>query len=413
MPAFSDFPETLQRLTRNRWRQVVFHLIFLFPMLGAVISKLSRHRHLLNDYDALACGAWSLAHHVSPYSRHPVCPGLDPAPFVYAPQVGQGFIPFINLFGLEPSRLAWLVIVVPAMLFLTWFALLRVMPRAPYALRLMTLAAVAGSAVTCGNIGFVLNAAVIACALILRRSRLPFIALVVLSALIKPVMLTYLFVLLCDDRPLRSRLTAVVPSAIAGLAGVAAIFATAGPLSGDWHALMTFILGQQPGVGFLSYTSLIGLPASSPATMALLAIFLAAIGLSGFILVEWGGLSRDERIVLGIGIAQLLNPRLMDYDMLGLAPFAALLVMMSRSFGDRLYARFGWIFAATLIGCVITNLLEVPVLHRSPVTVFVYCTMTVWLGVVVASRYRAAIRLKIVRTINKVFYASPSNTSAS
>ena len=409
----TDMTALLDRLTRKPWQKAVFHLIFLFPVLGAVVSKLTRHRHLLNDYDALACGAWSLERHLSPYARHPACPGLDPAPFVYAPQVGRGFIPFIDLFGLEPSRLVWLVIVVPAMLFLVWFALLKAMPRAPYALRLMTLAAIAGSAVTCGNVGFVLNAVVIGCALMMRRSRVPFIAAVVLSALIKPVMLTYLFILLCEDRPVRSRIVAAVAGAIAGLAGVAVVFATAGPLSSDWHALMTFILGQQPGVGFLSYTSLIGLPASSPATMVLLALFLGIIGLSGFVLAEWSGLSRDERIVLGIGIAQLLNPRLMDYDMLGLAPFVALLIMLSRSFGDRLHARMGWIFAATLIGCVVTNLLEVPVLHRAPMTVFVYCGLTVWLSSVVALRHRAAISLKIVRTINKVFYASPSNTSAS
>ncbi|MBW8733838.1 MAG: hypothetical protein JF571_05955, partial [Asticcacaulis sp.] len=101
--------------TRTRTGQVVFHLVFLFPMLGAIVSRLSKHRHLLNDFDALACGAWSLARGLSPYARHPACPGLDPAAFVYAPQVAMAFRPFIDAFGLEGSRLVWLVFLVPAM----------------------------------------------------------------------------------------------------------------------------------------------------------------------------------------------------------------------------------------------------------------------------------------------------------
>ncbi len=376
----------IESRTRTWKGQTLFHLIFLFPILGAVVSKLARHRHLLNDYDALACGTWLLAHGTSPYVRHPVCPGLDAAAFVYAPQVGLAFRPFIDAFGLEGSRWVWLVVLVPAMGILMWYALFKAMPRAPYPLRLMSLAAIAGSMVTCGNAGFVLNGLIVLCALNLKRARYPFIIAVLLAAFIKPVMLTWLFVLLVDDRPWRSRIVATGVSAVAGLASVGLIMTTAGPLRPQWHALLGAILQEQPGVGFFSYSNLIGLAPASPVTLALLALFMVVLGLSGLVLAEGAGLSQDERIILGIGMAQLLNPRLMDYDMLTLAPFVALLVVLAKDCGPKAFMWLSWVFAGTLTGCVVTNIIELPVLHRAPVTVFVYCAMTVALAVLTMRR---------------------------
>ena len=382
----TDALNFIQARTRTWKGQLVFHLIFLFPMLGAIVSKLAKHRHLLNDYDALACGAWSLARGISPYARHPACPGLDPAAYVYAPQVGWAFQPFVDIFGLEGSRMAWLVVLLPAMALLAWYALWKAMPRAPYVLRLMSLAAIAGSMVTCGNAGFVLNGLIVLCALNLKKTRYPFIIAVLLAALIKPVMLTWLFVLMADDRPWVSRIVATGMSAVAGLVVVGWMMMSAGPLTAEWHGLMGTILHEQPGVAFFSYSNLLGLDPASPVTLLLLALFMGVLALSGLVLAEGMGLSHDERIVLGIGMAQLLNPRLMDYDMLTLAPFVALLVVLAKNFGHRAFMWMSWLFAGTLIGCVVTNIIELPVLHRAPVTVFVYCGMTVALAVLTDRR---------------------------
>lgn len=399
----------VERWTRTRVGRAVFHLVFLFPIVGAVVSRLSRHRHLLNDYDALACGAWSLAHGLSPYARHPVCPGLDPAAFVYAPQVGQAFRPFVETFGLEGSRLVWLIPLIPMMAVLVWYALFKAMPRAPYALRLMSLAAIAGSMVTCGNAGFVLNGLIVLCALNIKKSRYPFVVAVLFAETIKPAMLTWLFVLLADDRPWLSRIAATSASAVAGVALVAWMMTTAGSLTPQWHALLGTILHEQPGVAFFSYCNLVGLNPGSPLTLVLLLIFMAVLGLGGLILAEGAGLSYDERIVLGIGVAQLLNPRLMDYDMLTLAPFAALLVVLAKDFGPRAFWWISWVFAGTLIGCVVTNIVELPVLHRAPVTVFVYCGMTVALAVLTLRRRGTAIRPLISRAVS----AGPNSRAAS
>jgi hypothetical protein len=400
-----DILAFIEARTRTWKGKLLFHLIFLFPMLGAVISKLSRHRHLLNDYDALACGAWSLARGVSPYARHPVCPGLDPAAFVYAPQVGLAFRPFIDAFGLEGSRTVWLVVLLPAMGMLIWYALWKVMPRAPYALRLMSLAAIAGSMVTCGNAGFVLNGLIVLCTFNLKKRRYPFIIAVLFAALIKPVMLTWLFVLLVDDRSWVSRVVAAGASAVVGVALVGWMMLIAGPWTAQWHALMGAILHEQPGVAFFSYSNLLGLDPASPVTLVLLVAFMSVLGLSGLVVAEGTGLSHDERMVLGIGMAQLLNPRLMDYDMLTLAPFVALLVVLSKGCGPRAFMSMSWVFAGTLIGCVVTNIVELPVLHRAPVTVFVYCGMTVALAILTLKRNPT--------WLSTVVFAGPSSKAAS
>ncbi len=395
----------IEARTRTWTGKIIFHLIFLFPMLGAIVSKLAKHRHLLNDYDALACGAWSLARGLSPYARHPVCPGLDPAAYVYAPQVGLAFRPFIGAFGLEGSRMVWLVVLLPAMGILTWYALVRAMPRAPYVLRVMSLAAIAGSMVTCGNAGFVLNGLIVLCALNLKTSRYPFVIAVLLAAIIKPVMLTWLFVLMVDERPWISRMVATGASAVAGVAIVGWMMLSAGPLTAEWHGLMGAILHEQPGVAFFSYSNLIGLDPASPVTLVLLLLFMGGLALSGLVLAEGAGLSRDERIVLGIGMAQLLNPRLMDYDMLTLAPFVALVVMLAKDCGPRAFIGMSWVFAGTLTACVVTNVIELPVLHRAPVTVFVYCGMTVALAVLTLKRDRS--------WLSTVVSAGPSSRAAS
>jgi len=211
-------------------------------------------------------------------------------------------------------------------------------------------------------------------------------------------------VLMVDDRPWLSRIVATGASAAAGVALVGWMMTTAGPLTPQWHALLATILHEQPGVSFFSWSNLIGLAPAQPVTFVLLLTFTGVLALSGLVLAEGAGLARDERIVLGIGLAQLLNPRLMDYDMLTLAPFAALLVMLAKDHGSKAFVWMSWVFAATLIGCVITNIVELPVLHRAPVTVFVYCGMTVTLAVMT---------LRQRRWLSTAVSANPSSRAAS
>ncbi len=379
--------------TRGRWKTLSFVLVCLFPILGNVISRLAKHGKWLNDFDALICGAYTIGQGQSPYSLHPTCAGLHPAPFVYAPQVGQIFAPFVSAFGLEGSRIAYLWLLIPIMAVLLWYALVKPLADTPWQFRLMPLAAIAGSALTCGNIGLILHGLVILAALALKKSRLPFVVVVIMGALIKPVFLTYLIVLLYEDRPFLKRLCLTLMAAAAGVAGFATVLTTAGPFRAAWQSsLDAIVIQEQPGIGFFSYTSVLGLQTASPVTLIALVLFLCLIALSGLVLAEWGGLAGDQRIVLGLGMAQLLNPRLMDYDLLALGPAIALIVMQAKPLGEKVFTQVSWAFAGVLLFSVTINVLEIPGIHRAPISVFVFCLITLYVAGLTAWPHMARIR---------------------
>ena len=387
----------VDRLTARAWMAGLFAFVFLFPILGNVISRLTRkHGWWLNDYDALICGAHSVGLGQSPYSLNPVCDGIRPAPFVYAPQVGAFFAPLVNGLGFAGARLVYLIPLVPALIVLVWFALKYTVPKAPVWLRLMTFAAINGSVLACGNIGLVLHAVVVLAALNLKRTRPLFVVAVVIGALVKPVFLTYLIVLLMEERPLGLRLRDFALSTALGLAAVAWLMLAAGPFGAQWHAILNaIVIQQQPGIGLFSYTSLIGFPAASPIAMALYLPFAVLIAVSGLILAEWSGFGKRERIVLGLGVAQLLNPRLMDYDLFVLTPAVVLIVMQARAFGPRAFAWTSWAFVGVLVFAVVINAVGGPhvndAVKRAPIAVFVYCGLLVFVAVLTAQRHRAEI----------------------
>ena len=355
---------------RNLW---LFSLFFLFPLVGNLISRLTKARYWLPDFDALICGAHNVSRGISPYSLHPVCDGIRPTPYVYAPQVGQFFAPLEQIFGLEGARWAFALVYMPAMLWLFWYAILKPMDKAPWHFRLMTLAAMVGSVLSCGNIGLLLHALTILGALYISKSRLPFIAIVICGALIKPVFLTYLVVLLLEDRPLIARLRTFLLSATVAVSALLALLLTAGRFSDDWHwALNAVVILEQPGIGFFATTSALGLNTASAVTLIGLGVFITGMGLASLVLAEWGGLTAEERIIFGLGAAQFLNPRLMDYDMFTLAPCMAMVVMTAKPLGQKTFTCVSWAFAGTLIFCVVCNILEIRAIHRAPVAVFAY-----------------------------------------
>ena len=383
----------IRRMTGRPWRLWLFGFLFLFPTIGNLMARITKHGKWLNDYDAIACGAHSLSLGQSPYSLAPVCAGLHPSAFVYAPQVAALFVPFVNAFGTVGSRMAYLVPLVPLTALVLWYMLAKAYPRSPWQFRLMTMAAINGSAIICGNIGFLLHGLVIAGALMIRRSRIPFIAAVALAAMVKPVFLTYLVVLAYEDRKLWLRGATLAAGAVVGLAAVALVMVTAGPLGPAWHAsLSSVVMHDQPGISFLALTSALGLGTTTPAALVLLAVYTVIMALGGLVLAEWGGLTAQERVMVGIGIAQLVNPRLQDYDMYMLAPFIATVVMMSQPMGEKTFTWVSWIFAGVLIVGVLQNIFELRFLHRAPLTVFVYSLLTLYVAGRLALQHQARIR---------------------
>ncbi len=394
----TDALTVVRRFTARTWMAGLFGFVFLFPILGNVVSRLTRkHGWWLNDYDALICGAHSIGLGQTPYSLNPVCEGIRPAPFVYAPQVGEVFAPLVNGLGFAGARWIFLVALLPALAVLVWFGLVKTMPKAPVWLRLMTFAAINGSVFACGNIGLVLHAIVIAAALNIPRTRWLFVAAVILGALVKPVFLTYLIVLLLEKRPLGVRLRNFAISAFLGLGAVAWLMLDAGPFGAAWHAtLNAIVIQQQPGIGLFSYTSLAGFPAASPVAEALYVPFAAVIAICGLVLAEWGDFDAGERVVLGMGVAQLLNPRLMDYDLFVLTPAVVMIVMQAKLFGPKVFAWVSWAFAGVLVFAVVLNVIGGAhvndLVKRAPIAVFVYCGLLIFIAFKTAQKHRAEIK---------------------
>jgi len=382
LPA-TDAVTFVEKYTQRPWQRVVFCLLFLFPIIGNFVARFSKHGWWLNDFDALICGADHVRRGLSPYGLDPVCEGTRPAIYVYAPQVAKFFAPMttMDIFGggLGAARIVWWLPCILAMGVLFWYAIAAPAGAVPQAtswrLRLMTLAAIVGSAFACGNIGIVLHGLVTAMAVFFARRRWPFILMVVLATLIKPVMLTYLVLLLFEKRSMIERLAGAAIGSIAGLAAIGVEMLTAGTLSDEWHRTLNLVvLTQQPGISYFGWLGWIGVP-NGPAGIVLAGALMLATLAAGWVLAESQGGDTMARIAVGLGMAQFLNPRLMDYDMLALAPIMMLGVVSARSLDTRLYRIVSWSFVLILCVDVLANLLEIKGFNRSPVTLFIYWIM--------------------------------------
>jgi hypothetical protein len=352
----------LRTTTRNRWVFGVFLLFALESTLSAITGRFGKGGWWFGDFDAVVCGAWRLADGQSPYIREAPCQGLEAAAFVYAPQVGQAFVPLVEFLGVWGLHWSFVPLFVASVATLFWYTVLRPMPDvplhlrlmalmairgSPMHLRLMALMAIRGSPITTGNLGAVFQAAIVGASPIIRRARWLYIAVVILAALVKPFFLTALIVLLFEDRPWRRRLMTFTAAFLLGVAAFLALIATAPPLADEWQAFLSqIVLDEQPGRGlFLAFSSL-GLPKDKPLAYAIYVLFAGATVTAGLIVSEGNRLTDENRVTLGLGISQMINPRLFEYnfDFYLLYPAVALLVMVSQPLSQRGFIRLSWLF---------------------------------------------------------------------
>ena len=127
----------LKGRTRTRRGQGFYIFLCLLPILGGIVAKLIGHDWAFMDIDAVLCAAKAEAAGHSPYGALK-CTGIDPAPYVYAPQVLALFQPLVAVFGALGARLVFIfILLLPATAVLLWFALLRAMPKVDWRLRLL------------------------------------------------------------------------------------------------------------------------------------------------------------------------------------------------------------------------------------------------------------------------------------
>lgn len=327
----------LERYTRKPWQIGLWAFFFTMPVWSSLLGRLLKGKWWFNDFDALICGADHLRRGLSPYSLAPVCEGLNPAPYVYAPQVGQAFAPLLDALGFSGLKALYAIALLAVLGFTFWFILIRKWPRIPLIWRLLGFGILTGSSIASGNIGLMLHGLILIAALNLHRSVLPFVLMVLLAACIKPFLLTYMIVLMFTEQPLRTRLLQTAAASLTGAGLVAALLLSA-PYAAEWSALRDSIVAQeQSGMSWFSWMNALGLDTYAPLSLGGLVVYLALTTLCGLSIAERSGASRTERILIGLTFALLLNPRLMDYDLLLMPLGMALIVTLSLSAGTQAF----------------------------------------------------------------------------
>ncbi len=391
---------SIRRWSQSRPAAILFRLFCLFPVVAGIIAKLQKNRWTLMDIDAVLCGASRLSQGLSPYTHTPVCAGLRPAAFVYAPQVASLFSAPVQQFGALFARdlFVW-ALLFPATAFLVWFALVKAMPQLRLSHRLLAFSALSAMTFCCGNIGIVMHAAVLAGLLAAPRKKWLFTLVVLACAYIKPTFLMYFVVFLLEDRPLWPRFAAFGWRAVAGIGVVALMFATTGHYGGEWRALLkTVAIEEQPGLGWLALTSWAGVITSSVESLAFAALFMAVMLASGMAMAKWGDLDDNERLILGLGLTPLMTPRLMDYDMILIVPYAALLMSIAGKLPGRIFrTNVTWLFTGVLTLGIMTDLFHIKAYHRTHTAMFLFAGLTLFVGFRLAWRHSAQIEQRFMR----------------
>ncbi|MDC7682566.1 hypothetical protein PQU92_04720 [Asticcacaulis sp. BYS171W] len=365
------------------WKYGLFVTLCVFPVLAGVLEKFVRHRWVFMDVDAVVCAAQAVAAGQSPYAESLTCPGLTPAAFVYAPQIAQGLAPVVSALGVVAVRDIYLwALLLPATLFLLWYALFKVNETLPRHYRWLAFAALSPMTFCCANIGILMHALVLASLVLFRRHRWPFVLMVLACAYIKPTFLSYFVVLLMEKRPWTRSVRDFVLACGVGAGVVLLTFQGAGDGITDWmQALRSTAIKEQPGLGLFALLDWVGIETGSPLALAMGLAFTTAIVAAGVVIAHTGNRRREERLILGMGVAVLCNPRLMDYDMVLLVPYAALLGGTIGALKGRILRyNLSWGLVLLLFGGAPAYLFHINPYQRTHIAMFAFSVLTLVIG---------------------------------
>ena len=321
----------------TRTRDLLWLAFFALPLALGLVLIVVQGKRWFFDLDAVLCGSWRVAHHGSAFNEAMACPGGDPEPYMYLPQMAIWFAPFLR----GPDITLWREVLGPismaGCLFLLNFLFIRPMEGASALARAPVLALVNGGTLVCGNVAVFCHGLVVAVAYLLPRRPWLLMVCIVAISVIKPVFLTYLLIYAYQAETLRTRATRIAGGIVlAGLVG-ALIIATAGPELAAWtSALSERPLGDQPGFGFLTILKVLDLAPTHLMGLGVYGLFAGLACLGGLAIVEVRNLGPRSRLLLAIAVAQIVNPRLMSYDLALLAPLA----IAYEAVPDRLRSRF-------------------------------------------------------------------------
>ncbi len=335
-------------------------IIFFFalPLLSGVLGRVVRGRPVYNaiEFETLLCAG---QRHAEGLSRYPpaeqfVCDGLaTTAPYVYIPWLGDSLHGLRGQIGLETLHLIYAIIYFGALALGFWLVFGSRLPSASRLERAPFLGLQTGSMIVWGNIAGVAYGTLAAAALGAARFPALFLAVVVILGSIKQVWLLALAVFLFLDWPRFRRWIWFVGGAILGLLPTAHFLLTGGEEARAWvDVLSYFAFVDRPGQGFLGWMGMAGLPTSGVITWSIWAGYAAAMMIAGIGLAEERGPAQAERVWLALAVASLLNPRLVAYEFLLLAPGV---VIAMRSLIARGQAWSQWVLYGALALALLMN----------------------------------------------------------
>jgi hypothetical protein len=377
-----DALSVLRRLTRIPVLGCCLFIAFcIWPVISGLYVMITHHHWMLMDIDAVLCGAKTLSQHHSPYAIHPrPCGDIRPAAYVYAPQIAYLFMPFIKALGVAGTR--WLfvaVLLAPATLLLLWFALGKRFTDIDYRYRFLAFSALTSMTFVCANVGLVMHAFVLASLLFFPKTRWPFTAMVLACACVKPTFLAYFVIFMLDDVVLWRRIFDFAWRALLGVGIVWLMIKTDGHYGKAWQStLHSVTLARQVGMGWFELTNFVfHVPGKSHLNVELAIGFMAVMALSGMAIAQWSRLDADERLVLGMGLVPLMTPRLLDYDMVLIVPYAALLMTVVHRIGGKVAAFvLSWVFVLWLGYGIVANFRHDTSWHRTPMDMLLFGCLT-------------------------------------
>ncbi len=324
--AFDPFPIFSAWRARGPLLGGVLLLCCATPLLSGLIGRLTGGRPWFEDAAAILCaGVRAEAYAVS----ETACHGMSAAPYVYAPWIARAAGEGVKAIGFHPMLLLYAAAFAGLAGLLLAATLWTPQGRPGLLLRAPLLTLWTGGAIAYGNVGVMLHALVFAAALAAPRLQGWALAAIVAAAAVKPTFALYAALFLFADRPLwRSALWAGAAAAL-GLAPTALtlLYDSPGAIAAWREALAYSAAHDNYGDGFLRWAMLVGLDARGALATALWAGFAAAMVACAAAVARRLDMGARERALFGVSALVLCSPRLMQYDVLGVGPGLAALLL--------------------------------------------------------------------------------------
>jgi hypothetical protein len=315
------------------WKTYAVAALFWLPLLSGVISRFVKQSNWFGDYGAVACAAERFLQGAPIYDVNLACPGMHAAMYIYHPWVAQAFAAPMEALGRDGLLMAYTPIFVAAVLFMLWLMVGKA-GTAERRKRAWFGAFMTGSAIYWGNVAVVLHGLIAFCATVLRRWPIALMLAIALAMIVKPLFAVFCMIFVLMDRPLIQRGLYAAGAVILGLApSVWALF-YGGELAQQWRELVEYVIFiDRPGEAYLGWMSAIGADMSSLAVAVGYLGYASVIALAGLALAEGLDLNDEDRVMLGLSLGLLINPRLMsqDYWLLGPGLLAVTTIIAQRA----------------------------------------------------------------------------------